>query len=178
MEQYQAPITAALTPAFSSDSTPEILSSAVQVCAIFVGCGVIKDVSKMGRILKLLTGALDQCKCMYGPSYETFTYSFLVISASGSFSIGDVQQMSPNAAVMLKISTLTAWAELLISSLTQQYLTAVIEPYRATLASLWVGALRDYASIRGDSEVMQESSSNAVDTLYLNLGKEVLLPVR
>ncbi|KIM27128.1 hypothetical protein M408DRAFT_16736 [Serendipita vermifera MAFF 305830] len=158
LEQYQAPITAALTPAFSSDSTPEILSSAVQVCAIFVGCGVIKDVSKMGRILKLLTGALDQCK------------------SSGSFSIGDVQQISPNAAVMLKISTLTAWAELLISSLSQEYLTAVIEPYRATLATLWIGALRDYASIRGDSEVMQESSSNAVDTLYLNLGKEVLLP--
>jgi len=86
--------------------------------------------------------------------------------------------MSPNAEVMLKISTLTAWAELLISSLTQQYLTAVIEPYRPTLGSLWIGALRDYASIRGDSEVMQESSSNAVDTLYLNLGKEVLLPVR
>jgi hypothetical protein len=98
--------------------------------------------------------------------------------ASRSFSIGDVQHMSPNAGVMLKISTLTAWAELLISSLSQQYLTAVIEPYRPALSSLWIGALRDYASIRGDSEVMQESSSNAVDTLYLNLGKEVLLPVR
>jgi HEAT repeat-containing protein 5 len=63
LEQHQAPITAALTPAFSSDSTPEILAAAVQVCAVFVGCGVIKDVSKMGRILKLLTGALDQSKC-------------------------------------------------------------------------------------------------------------------
>jgi HEAT repeat-containing protein 5 len=62
LEQHQAPITAALTPAFSSDSTPELLAFAVQVCAIFVGSGVIKDVSKMGRILKLLTGALDQSK--------------------------------------------------------------------------------------------------------------------
>jgi hypothetical protein len=65
LEQHQAPITAALTPAFSSDSTPEILSSAIRVCAIFVGCGVIKDVSKMGRILKLLTGALERCKGMF-----------------------------------------------------------------------------------------------------------------
>lgn len=62
LEQYQAPITAALTPAFSSDSTPEILASAVQVCAVFVGCGVVRDVSKMGRILKLLTSALEQSK--------------------------------------------------------------------------------------------------------------------
>jgi hypothetical protein len=62
LEQHQAPITAALTPAFSSDSTPEILSSAVDACAVFVGCGVVKDVGRMGRILKLLTTALEQSK--------------------------------------------------------------------------------------------------------------------
>jgi hypothetical protein len=56
LEQHQAPITAALTPAFSSDSTPEILSSAIDACAVFVGCGVVKDVSRMGRILKQLNG--------------------------------------------------------------------------------------------------------------------------
>lgn len=84
--------------------------------------------------------------------------------------------MSPNAAVMLKISTLTAWAELQIASPREEYLTAVVNPYRGTLANLWIGALRDYASIRGDSEMMQESSG-AAEGLYLNLGKEVLLPV-
>ena len=56
------PITAALTPAFSSDSMPEILASAVHVCAVFVGCGVVKDSGRMGRILKLLTTALEQSK--------------------------------------------------------------------------------------------------------------------
>ena len=61
-EQHQAPITAALTPAFSSDSTPEILASAIGTCATFVGCGVVKDVGRMGRILKLLTSALEQSK--------------------------------------------------------------------------------------------------------------------
>jgi hypothetical protein len=62
LEQHQAPITAALTPAFSSDSTPEILSAAVKTSAIFIGCGVVKDTNRMGRILKLLTVALDQSK--------------------------------------------------------------------------------------------------------------------
>lgn len=60
LEQHQAPITAALTPAFSSDSTPEILSSAIDACAVFVGCGVVKDVSRMGRILKQLKTALTE----------------------------------------------------------------------------------------------------------------------
>jgi len=72
LEQHQAPITAALTPAFSSDSTPEILASAVGACAIFVGCGVVKDVSRMGRILKLLTAALEQSKGKYDSVYHEY----------------------------------------------------------------------------------------------------------
>ena len=62
LEQHQAAIAAALTPAFAADSFPEVLASAIQVCAVFIGCGVIREVSKMGRILRLLTGALENCK--------------------------------------------------------------------------------------------------------------------
>lgn len=62
LEQHQAPIAAALTPSFGADSAPEVLALAVQVCAVFVGSGVVKEVGRMGRILKLLTGALEQCK--------------------------------------------------------------------------------------------------------------------
>jgi HEAT repeat-containing protein 5 len=60
LEQYQAPITAALTPGISPESTPEILASAIKTSALFVGCGIVKDVNRMGRILKLLTNALQQ----------------------------------------------------------------------------------------------------------------------
>ncbi|KAJ7066512.1 clathrin-coated vesicle protein [Mycena amicta] len=158
LEQHQAPITAALTPAFSSDSTPEILASAVHACAVFVGCGVVKDVSRMGRILKLLTAALDQSK------------------DSGMLSLGDTGELSPNASAMLRISTLSAWAQLEISSASQTYLVNVIKPYRATLASLWLASLRDYASIRVDSEFLHDTSSIALDSSYSSLGKEVLLP--
>ena len=62
LEQHQAPIAAALTPSFEADSAPEVMASAVQVCAVFVGSGVVKEIARMGRILKLLTGALEQCK--------------------------------------------------------------------------------------------------------------------
>ncbi|KAJ6560948.1 clathrin-coated vesicle protein [Mycena sp. CBHHK59/15] len=158
LEQHQAPITAALTPAFSADSTPEILASAVHACAVFVGCGVVKDVSRMGRILKLLTVALDQSK------------------DSGMLSLGDTGELSPNASAMLRISTLSAWAQLEIASTQQAYLTDVLKPYRATLASLWLASLRDYASIRIDSEFLHDTSSVALDSSYSSLGKEVLLP--
>ncbi|WVW78983.1 hypothetical protein I302_100946 [Kwoniella bestiolae CBS 10118] len=160
LEQHQAPIAAALTPSFGSDSAPEVLASAVQVCAVFVGSGVVKEVGRMGRILKLLTGALEQCK-------------------SGEIiSLGDVDQLSTNAAIMLKISILTAWAELKISSTKQAYLNDVIKPYRYLLGPFWIGALRDYAQLRTDPEMgggglsgmgVGLDSGNAV-------GREVLLP--
>ncbi|KZT18252.1 clathrin-coated vesicle protein [Neolentinus lepideus HHB14362 ss-1] len=158
LEQYQAPITAALTPAFSSESTPDILASAIGTCAIFVGCGVIKDAGRMGRILKLLTSAIEQTK------------------DSGTLSLGDAGPLSPNASAMLRVATASAWAELEVASAQQTYLSQILKPYRSTLASLWLGSLRDYASIRGESEVAQEASSSTMDSSYSTLGREVLLP--
>lgn len=98
-------------------------------------------------------------------------------AASGMLAIGDVEQLSPNASVMLRIATLTAWAELEIAGAMQAYLQEVLKPQRATLVTLWISSLRDYATIRGDSEVLQETASTGMDTISVSLGKEVLLPV-
>lgn len=97
---------------------------------------------------------------------------------SGMVSLGETGELSPNASAMLRISTLSAWAQLEVASAQQSYLLNVVKPYRATLASLWIASLRDYASIRTDSEFLQDSSSVALDSSYSSLGKEVLLPVR
>ncbi|KAH0586658.1 hypothetical protein H2248_007874 [Termitomyces sp. 'cryptogamus'] len=158
LEQHQAPITAALTPAFSSDSTPEILASAIRACAVFVGCGVVTDIGRMGRILKLLTTALEQSK------------------DSGMLSLGETGELSPNASAMLRISTLSAWAQLQVATPQRKYLENVVKPHRGTLSSLWIAALRDYASIRIDSEFLNDTSTVALDSSYSSLGKEVLLP--
>ncbi|WRT65221.1 uncharacterized protein IL334_002164 [Kwoniella shivajii] len=159
LEQHQAPIAAALTPSFGSDSAPEVLASAVQVCAVFVGSGVVKEVGRMGRILKLLTGALEQCK------------------PGETISLGDVDQLSTNAAIMLKISILTAWAELKASSTKQAYLTDVMKPYRYLLGPFWIGALRDYAQLRTDPEMGGGGLSGMGVGLDGNaVGRDVLLP--
>ncbi|KAI0300801.1 clathrin-coated vesicle protein [Russula brevipes] len=157
LEQHQAPITAALTPAFTSDTTPEILASAVGACAAFVGCGIVKDVNRMGRILKLLTSALAQCK------------------GTALLSLGDAAEGSPNASAMLRIAILSAWAQLTSTSPQQKYLEEVVKPYKQTLASLWIAALRDYASIRADSEATLDTSA-PLDAAYASLGKDILLP--
>ena len=59
LEQYQAQVSSALTPAFGADSSPDLASAAVDVCATFIATGLVTDVDRMGRILKLLVTALE-----------------------------------------------------------------------------------------------------------------------
>lgn len=92
--------------------------------------------------------------------------------------LGDAAELSPNASVMLRIATLSAWAELEVASTHQVYLVEVVKPYRASLAPLWVSSLRDYASIRIDAEALDDTPAGALDSSYSSLGREVLLPVR
>ena len=70
LEQYQAQISSALTPAFTADSSPDLASAAVNVCATFVSAGLVTDVDRMGRILKLLVTALESCTGDYTPEND------------------------------------------------------------------------------------------------------------
>jgi len=87
--------------------------------------------------------------------------------------LGDVEHLSANAAVMLKISVLAAWAELQIAATKQSYLVAVVQPYRWLLGPFWIGTLRDYAQLRTDPEM----GAGAAMDLNNGLGRDVLLPV-
>ncbi|KAJ3269275.1 hypothetical protein HK104_005153 [Borealophlyctis nickersoniae] len=161
LEQYQAQISAALTPAFAPDSTPEVMSVACRVCAVYVGSGINKELSTLSRVLKMLTGLLDLCKD---------TSSELAIS-------------SPHAHVMLKLAILSAWAELHVASFRHDYLKEVVGPNIPTLCDLWVTSLRDYAKLKLEADVMTKlgeaapkaSSGTGLDT-YLAATREVVLP--
>jgi len=87
--------------------------------------------------------------------------------------LGDVGDLSPNASVMLKVSILAAWAQLQIAASSQTYLNDVLKPYRWLLGPLWVGALRDYASLRTDPEMGAAVSAG----LETGVARDVLLPV-
>lgn len=92
--------------------------------------------------------------------------------------VGDLSNLSTNAAIMLKVSILTAWARLQAASVQQSYLRDVVGPQRAALVQFWITSLRDYARIRTDQETSTGSPSMGgnVDPMASGLGKEVLLP--
>ncbi|RHZ75540.1 hypothetical protein Glove_212g189 [Diversispora epigaea] len=171
LEQYQAQIGAALTPAFTAESSPEILSAAVKVCAVFVGSGIVKELYRMGRILRLLTTALEKCK-------DNLSVT----------EVGDVKNFSPHAAIMVKLSVLNAWAELQVASIKQTYLVQVVQPNLTLLCPLWVSALKEYARVQIETDItdaqvnvvgtgsLQNSQTEVFDSMYSGLTREVILP--
>jgi hypothetical protein len=76
LEQYQAQIGSALTPALAADSSPELASEAINVCGTFVGTGIVTNVERMGRIFKLLVVGLENFARM--PIFFTLQRPFSV----------------------------------------------------------------------------------------------------
>ncbi|KAH3955539.1 hypothetical protein HBI81_036910 [Parastagonospora nodorum] len=163
LEQYQAQIGSALTPAFAADSSPELAAEAINVCATFIATGIVTDVDRMGRILKLLVSAL-----------ENFS------SESETAAIGDLKGLSSNSQVMVKMAVYSAWAELQIASAEQTYLVDVLKPHIAKLTPLWLASLREYARLRFEPDISSSmggssSLSGSLDTIYAALNRETLL---
>lgn len=162
LEQYQAQISSALTPAFAADSSPELASEAVNVCANFISIGIVTDVDRMGRILKTLVNGL-----------ENFSQD------NEHAGIGELKGLSSNAQVMVKISVFSAWAELQVASSEQKYLMDVLRPHIGTLTPLWLESLREFARLRFEPDISMTlgppSLSGSLDTIYAALNRETLL---
>ncbi|KAL9026036.1 MAG: hypothetical protein Q9196_005238 [Gyalolechia fulgens] len=160
LEQYQAQISSALTPAFNADSSPELASAAVNVCATFIATGMVTDIDRMGRILKLLVGALDTQE-----SQET--------------AVGDLRGLSPNAQRMVKMAVLSAWADLQVARADQTYLNKVLEPHVGKLLPLWLSSLQEFARLRFEPDISTQTgppgSNESLEAVYAALNRQTLL---
>ena len=144
LEQYQAQIGSALTPAFALESSPEVAAEAITICAEFMSSGIISDSDHISRFIKLLASSLESC-----------------VATSSTFVIGKLQAPSASAETMLRLSVLSAWAELEISSQAHPYLQKVVEAHIQELTPLWLACLRDYANLRFDPALESVNVSGA-----------------
>ncbi|KAL9106811.1 MAG: hypothetical protein Q9227_008233 [Pyrenula ochraceoflavens] len=162
LEQYQAQIGSALTPAFAADSTPELASEAINVCATFVTTGIVTTVERMGRIFKLLVSGLDS-----------------LANTGVDTTVGDLKGLSYNSRIMLKTSLLSAWAQLQISSGEQHYLEEIVQPHVAKLTPLWLSSLQEYARLKFEPEISStlgsEGLSGDLNEVYAALNRQTLL---
>lgn len=165
LEQYQAQIGSALTPAFAADSSPELASEAINVSATFIATGIVTNVDRMGRILKLLVLGLEN----FSANPDTTE-------------IGDLKGLNSNAKVMVKMALYAAWARLQIASIEHEYLNKVVQPYLLRLTPLWLSSLREYARLRFEPDISGSlgtgPESGDLDEVYAALNRETLLKVR
>ncbi|KAL2432530.1 HEAT repeat-containing protein 5B [Exophiala dermatitidis] len=162
LEQYQAQISSALTPAFAADSSPELAAEAIGVCATFVATGIVTNADRMGRIFKVLAMGVDNFS---QPNPEA--------------AIGDLKNLSPNAQAMLKMSILSGWAQLQLASSEQLYLEKILQPFIPKLAPLWLTSLQEFAGLRFEPEISDtlggEIAGANLDERYASFNREIRL---
>ncbi|KAL4872069.1 hypothetical protein BDV12DRAFT_5940 [Aspergillus spectabilis] len=162
LEQYQAQIGSALTPAFAADSSPELASEAINVSATFIATGIVTNVERMGRILKLLVLGLEN----FSANPDTTE-------------IGDLKGLNSNARVMVKMALYAAWARLQIASIEHEYLNQVVQPNLLKLTPLWLSSLQEYARLRFEPDISGSlgtgPESGELDEVYAALNRETLL---
>lgn len=95
--------------------------------------------------------------------------------------IGDLKGLNSNARVMVKLALFSAWAQLQIASIEQEYLNQVVQPYLAKLTPLWLSSLQEYARLRFEPDISgalgTSTQSNDLDEVYAALNRETLLKV-
>lgn len=106
LEQFQAQISAALRPAFTTTSTlttsvplPDITAAACEVCACWLTSCVTSEAADLRRIHDLLTASLEILRDTAATTTSTSTSLF-----------------SEACVTRLKLAVLTAWAEVFIAA--------------------------------------------------------------
>ena len=162
LEQYQAQIGSALTPAFAADSSPELAAEAIAVCATFAATGIVTTADRMGRIFKVLASGVDN-----------------LASTEPETSIGDLTNLTPNSQSLLKMALLSGWAQLQLATVEQPYLEDIVRPYIGKVAPLWLNALQEFARLRFEPEISDtlgiDNSATDLDERYAAFNRVVRL---
>lgn len=153
LEQYQANVGAALRPAFTPDTPPDVTAKACQVCSAWIGSGVVSDLNDLRRVHQLLATSLTKVQAgkealnqLYNESTSTMEI-VAVLKAWAEVYIVTVERQKmhmPRQKQFLKIESSAA-------EVSQDAVTAVdglltlVQAELGTLSKLWLSVLQDHA---------------------------------
>lgn len=153
LEQYEAQIISAMAPGFEVDASPEITSAGCQICAYFLGSGIVQDIALNSRPIKFLSSLLDQ------------------FARNEQKTCG----RTPNAQMVVKLAILSAWAKLYLSIQNPTKRSDVFGLYLPQLGHLWVEVLKDYAMVGDDAE-SSRAEQGFNNSLYGTATRDFTLP--
>ncbi|XP_078089813.1 HEAT repeat-containing protein 5A isoform X2 [Mustelus asterias] len=153
LEQYQANVGAALRPAFTPDTPPDVTAKACQVCSAWIGSGVVSDLNDLRRVHQLLATSLNKVQAgkeaqnqLYSESTSTME-NLAVLKAWAEVYRVTVEKQNmcaPKQKQFLKFETSTAdGSNDTITS--ADGLLNLVQSELGTLSKLWLAALQDYA---------------------------------
>ncbi|XP_072478626.1 HEAT repeat-containing protein 5A isoform X3 [Notamacropus eugenii] len=161
LEQYQANVGAALRPAFTSDTPPDVTAKACQVCSAWIASGVVSDLNDLRRVHQLLVSSLTKIQAgkealsqLYNESASTMEI-LAVLKAWAEVYIIAVERQKKQTEKQKQTTTKTASfleenARDVSSSI--DGLLDLVQTDLGTLSKLWLAALQDFALLTLPSE--------------------------
>ncbi|XP_046321272.1 HEAT repeat-containing protein 5A isoform X7 [Marmota monax] len=156
LEQYQANVGAALRPAFTSETPPDVTAKACQVCSAWIASGVVSDLSDLRRVHQLLVSSLTKIQAgkealshLYNESASTMEI-LAVLKAWAEVYIIAVQRHKNNKQTL---KTTSYSEESVRNGSNSSYgLLDLVCTDLGTLSRLWLAALQDFALLTLPSE--------------------------
>ncbi|KAF6130356.1 HEAT repeat containing 5A [Phyllostomus discolor] len=156
LEQYQANVGAALRPAFTSETPPDVTAKACQVCSAWIASGVVSDLNDLRRVHHLLVSSLTKIQAgkealshLYNESASTMEI-LAVLKAWAEVYIIAVERHK-NHKQPLKTTTFSE-ESVRNGSYSSDGLLDLVHTDLGTLSRLWLAALQDFALLTLPSE--------------------------
>uniref|UniRef100_H0X8A5 HEAT repeat-containing protein 5A n=1 Tax=Otolemur garnettii TaxID=30611 RepID=H0X8A5_OTOGA len=156
LEQYQANVGAALRPAFTSETPPDVTAKACQVCSAWITSGVVSDLNDLRRVHQLLVSSLTKIQAgkeavshLYNESASTMEI-LAVLKAWAEVYVIAVQRHK-NHKQSLKTTTCLE-ESVRNGSYASDGLLELVYTDLGTLSRLWLAALQDFALLTLPSE--------------------------
>uniref|UniRef100_A0A8C9TEW1 HEAT repeat-containing protein 5A n=1 Tax=Scleropages formosus TaxID=113540 RepID=A0A8C9TEW1_SCLFO len=148
LEQYQANVGAALRPAFSADTPPDVTAKACQVCSAWISSGVVSDLGDLRRVHHLLTSSLirvQAAKEVPCQQYNESTTTMETLAVLKAWAEVRAHTSKDRLARFMEPPGPSTVEESVGAGLTGDGLLKLVQADLPTLSRLWLAALQDYA---------------------------------
>uniref|UniRef100_A0A673TRH3 HEAT repeat-containing protein 5A n=1 Tax=Suricata suricatta TaxID=37032 RepID=A0A673TRH3_SURSU len=171
LEQYQANVGAALRPAFTSETPPDVTAKACQVCSAWIASGVVSDLNDLRRVHQLLISSLTKIQAgkealshLYNESASTMEI-LAVLKAWAEVYIIAVERHKSHRQ---PLKTMTCSEESVRNgSCSSDGLLDLVHTDLGTLSRLWLAALQDFALITLPSEFTSQLPVEGISVEFL-----------
>uniref|UniRef100_A0A670XX79 HEAT repeat-containing protein 5A n=1 Tax=Pseudonaja textilis TaxID=8673 RepID=A0A670XX79_PSETE len=166
LEQYQANVGAALRPAFTSETPPDVTAKACQVCSAWIASGVVNDLNDLQRVHHLLVTSLTKVQAgkeaqnqLYNEGTSTMEILAVLKAWAEVYIVASQRQKKQNDINSPPLVKNISEESFLDPSPSADELLDLVQVDLGNLSKLWLAALQDFALLTLPSEFASQLPS-------------------